>query len=66
MESSVLVHPDELQVKDAWIPCDACHSAKAAWLVKGTNGELFLCGHHYGTHEHAMISWAKEVVNLEQ
>ena len=42
--------------------CDSC-SAEALVLVKGVNGELFFCGHHYAKHETALAKFAYEVVD---
>jgi hypothetical protein len=42
--------------------CDSC-SAEALVLVKGVNGELMFCGHHYAKNEAALIKFAYEVID---
>lgn len=46
---------------------DRCDSGKcgaaAKVLVKGLEGELLFCGHHYNKHETALDSWAYETVD---
>ena len=42
--------------------CDQC-SAEALVLVKGVNGELMFCGHHYNQNEKALVEFAYEVVD---
>jgi hypothetical protein len=42
--------------------CDQC-SAQALVLVKGVNGELTFCGHHYARNEAALIKFAYEIVD---
>jgi hypothetical protein len=42
--------------------CDQC-SAQALVLVKGVNGELTFCGHHYAKNEAALIKFAYEVID---
>jgi hypothetical protein len=42
--------------------CDQC-SAEALVLVKGVNGELMFCGHHYAKNEAALIKFAYEVID---
>lgn len=42
--------------------CDRCQSQ--AWvIVKGLEGELFFCGHHFTKHEEALYNWAYEIVD---
>lgn len=43
--------------------CDAGCGAAAKVLVKGLEGELYFCGHHYAKHESALGSWAFETVD---
>jgi len=42
--------------------CDACY-AEALVLVKGVNGELLFCGHHYAKHEEALKDFAYEITD---
>ena len=42
--------------------CDQC-SAEALVLVKGVNGELMFCGHHYAKNEAALIKFAYEIID---
>lgn len=42
--------------------CDRCH-AQAWVLVKGLEGELIFCGHHFTKHEEALYNWAYEIVD---
>ena len=42
--------------------CDRCGSQ--AWvLVKGMNGELLFCGHHYTSNESALFQWAYDIID---
>ncbi len=42
--------------------CDRCNSQ--AWvLVKGMNGELLFCGHHYTQNESALFEWAYDILD---
>lgn len=42
--------------------CDRCNSQ--AWvLVKGMNGELLFCGHHYTSNELALFQWAYDIID---
>lgn len=42
--------------------CDRCNSQ--AWvLVKGMNGELLFCGHHYTSNESALFQWAYDIID---
>ncbi len=43
--------------------CDQGCGAAAKVLVKGLEGELLFCGHHYNKHEEALASWAYETVD---
>ena len=42
--------------------CDQC-SAQALVLVKGVNGELTFCGHHFARNEAALIKFAYEIID---
>jgi hypothetical protein len=42
--------------------CDQC-SAEALVLVKGVNGELMFCKHHYEKNESALSKFAYETVD---
>jgi hypothetical protein len=42
--------------------CDQC-SAEALVLVKGVNGELMFCGHHYKINEEALSKFAYETID---
>ena len=42
--------------------CDRCGSQ--AWvLVKGMNGELLFCGHHYTSNESALFQLAYDIID---
>ena len=42
--------------------CDRCGSQ--AWvLVKGMNGELLFCGHHYTKNESALFQWSYDIID---
>lgn len=43
--------------------CDAGCGAAAKVLVKGVEGELLFCGHHYAKHENKLSSWAYDIVD---
>jgi hypothetical protein len=49
----------QLTAKDR---CDRC-DAQAWVIVKGMNGELFFCGHHFTKHEEALYNWAYDIVD---
>jgi len=42
--------------------CDAC-SAEALVMVKGVNGDLMFCGHHYAKNEAGLIKFTYEVID---
>jgi len=42
--------------------CDQCF-AEALVLVKGVNGELMFCGHHYNQNEAALIKFSYEIID---
>ena len=42
--------------------CDRCQ-AQAFVLVKGLNGELIFCGHHFAKHEEALYDWAYDIID---
>ena len=43
--------------------CDADCEAQARVLVKGIEGELLFCGHHYAKHETKLIEFSYEIVD---
>jgi len=43
--------------------CDQGCGAAAKVLVKGLEGELLFCSHHYNKHEDALGSWAYETID---
>lgn len=49
----------QLKVEDR---CDRCGS-QAFVIVRGVNGELFFCGHHFTKYENALSSYAFEIVD---
>lgn len=49
----------QLKVEDR---CDRC-GAQAFVIIKGVNGELYFCGHHFSKHEKALASYAYEIVD---
>ena len=42
--------------------CDSC-GAQAYVLVKGVNGELLFCGHHFAKHESGLKEFAYEIID---
>ena len=48
-----------------WIGCDKCSVASACYEVKGMEGELYFCHHHYQEHRAALEGWAYEVIDLQ-
>jgi len=48
-----------------WIKCDSC-SAQAKYLIRGTNGELYFCGHHRNKFTETIDKWAYEIVELNK
>ena len=48
-----------------WIKCDSC-SAQAKYLTRGTNGELYFCGHHRNKFTETIDKWAYEIVELNK
>ena len=48
-----------------WIKCDVC-PAQAMHLVRGTSGELTLCGHHYNKDKEALDKWGYEMIELNK
>ncbi len=49
-----------------YIPCDACGSADAMYLVKLVAGELAFCGHHYNKNKAGLDKAAYEVIELNK
>jgi hypothetical protein len=49
-----------------FIPCDACGSADAMYLVKLVEGQLAFCGHHYNKNREALDKVAFEVIELDK
>lgn len=49
----------QLKVEDR---CDRC-GAQAFVIVRGVNGELYFCGHHFSKHEKALDRYAYEIVD---
>lgn len=42
--------------------CDRC--AAQAWvMVKGLQGELYFCSHHFNEHEKAISAWGYEILD---
>ena len=48
-----------------WIKCDSC-SAQSKYLARGTNGELYFCGHHRNKFTETLDSWAFEIIELDK
>jgi len=48
-----------------WIGCDKCSVAVALYQVKGIEGELFFCHHHFQENEEKLRTWAFEVIDLK-
>lgn len=46
--------------------CDRCPTAKAAYLIKLLDGELFFCNHHYNKYKEALDKKAYEVIQLDR
>ena len=51
---------------EKWIGCDKCHTAKAAYLVRLINGELYFCGHHLNEYRGVLDKAAYEIVELNK
>lgn len=51
------------RVLNALDRCDAGCGAAALVMVKGLEGELLFCSHHYNKHESKLSSWAYETVD---
>ena len=42
--------------------CDRCGSQ--AWvLVRGVNGELYFCSHHYNKYSENLVKWSYDIVD---
>lgn len=42
--------------------CDRCQAQ--AWVaVKGVEGELYFCGHHFVKHEEKIQEWAYQIID---
>jgi len=50
----------------AWIGCDKCRSAKASYLIRLINGDLYFCGHHLNKYKVALDKAAYEIVELDK
>ena len=42
--------------------CDRC-KAQAFVFVKGIQGDLIFCGHHFTKHEEALYNWAYDILD---
>lgn len=42
--------------------CDRC-GAQAWVLVKGMNGELYFCSHHYNKYSENLVKWSYDIVD---
>jgi hypothetical protein len=49
-------------ILDANDRCDSC-SAQALVLVKGVQGDLTFCGHHFARNEANLIKYAFEIID---
>ncbi len=49
-------------ILDANDRCDSC-SAQALVLVKGVQGDLTFCGHHFARNEASLIKYAFEIID---
>jgi hypothetical protein len=49
-----------------FIPCDACGSADAMYLIKLVEGELAFCGHHYNKNKEGLDKVSYEVIELDK
>lgn len=59
METMEQIKEQTLTLQDR---CDRCN-AQAFVLVKGMEGELLFCGHHFTKHEEALYNWSYEIVD---
>lgn len=59
METMEKVQEQTLTILDR---CDRCQ-AQAFVFVKGMDGELLFCGHHFTKHEEALYNWAYEIID---
>jgi len=42
--------------------CDSCN-AQAWVIVRGINGELYFCSHHFIKHEDKLTDWSYEIID---
>jgi len=49
-----------------YIPCDACGSADAMYLINLVDGQLYFCGHHYNANKDALDKVAFETIELNK
>jgi len=59
METMEQIKEQMLTLQDR---CDRCQ-AQAFVLVKGMEGELLFCGHHFTKHEEALYDWAYDIID---
>lgn len=59
METMEEVKEQTLTLQDR---CDRC-MAQAFVLVKGMEGELLFCGHHFTKYEEALYNWAYDIID---
>lgn len=50
------------QTLNATDRCDRCQ-AQAFVLVKGIQGDLIFCGHHFTKHEEALYNWSYDILD---
>jgi hypothetical protein len=58
----MMVKQDQEYILNATDRCDSC-GAQAYVIVKGVNGQLFFCGHHYVKNEEALNKFAYEIID---
>lgn len=59
MDTTVEEKSDVLNATDR---CDGCGSQAYIW-VKGINGDLLFCRHHFLKHEEKIRNWSFEIVD---
>jgi hypothetical protein len=66
VEEEVQLEEESKETFSEWVECDSCRVARAMWKIVGTNGEIYLCGHHKNRSEASLTKWATNFIELDE
>lgn len=53
-------------MNEEWIGCDKCSVAQARYLLRGVEGDLYFCHHHYNSFKSGLDKWSFEMIELNK